>query len=137
MSYRSQFEASLSLIVCFFVPAAFVARVFAEQTVQAEIESVIITGAPVIEMLPAGSAAPIMAPEDDALPNISVPKPVNAFLQMLPSFEAESRGIDTGNLTLPARPRGIEARIQVDGQRRHSIANLYIFGGAFQGAATT
>ena len=58
--------------------------------------------------------------------------------QLIPSFNAESVGGDTANLTLSARLRGLspnQTLVLVDGKRRHGSANLHVLSGPFQGAA--
>ncbi|HEY0265275.1 MAG TPA: TonB-dependent receptor, partial [Rhizomicrobium sp.] len=59
--------------------------------------------------------------------------------QLSPSFTAEARGGDTGNLTLSARLRGIspnDTLVLVNGKRRHSTGNLHVGSSQYQGAAT-
>src|SRR5258706_159385 len=139
MSYRSKPNASLFLGASFFVLAASVAPVMAQETAQAQ-ESVIVTGTRVTGMMAADSAAPITVLGSDALTHVGQPNLIQSLSQTLPSFEAESRGGDTGALTLSARLRGIspnDTLVLVNGKRRHSTGNLHVLGGAFQGAATT
>jgi iron complex outermembrane receptor protein len=139
MSYRSKPKASLFLGASFFVLAASVVPVMAQEIAQAQ-ESVIVTGTRVTGMSAADSAAPITVLGSDALTHVAQPNLIQSLSQTLPSFEAESRGGDTGALTLSARLRGIspnDTLVLVDGKRRHSTGNLHVLGGAFQGAATT
>jgi iron complex outermembrane receptor protein len=140
MLYRSQPKASLFLGASFFVLAASAAPVMAQETAQAETESVIVTGTRVTGMTAADSAAPITVLGSDALTHVGQPNLIQSLSQTLPSFEAEGRGGDTGQLTLSARLRGIspnDTLVLVNGKRRHSTANLHVLAGAFQGAATT
>ena len=88
----------------------------------------------------ADSAAPITVIGADALGHVGQPNLIQTLAQLSPSFTAEARGGDTGNLTLSARLRGVspnDTLVLVDGKRRHSSANLHVGSGQFQGAATT
>src|ERR1051325_3828016 len=139
MSYRSKRKASFFLGASFFVLAASSAPVMAQETAQAQ-ESIIVTGTRVSGMSAADSAAPVTVLGSDALTHVGQPNLIQSLSQTLPSFEAESRGGDTGALTLSARLRGIspnDTLVLVNGKRRHSTGNLHVLAGAFQGAATT
>ncbi len=102
-------------------------------------ESVIVTGTRVTGMTAADSAAPITVIGADTLSHTGQPDLIQALAQNVPSFNAESTGGDTGNLTLSARLRGLspnDTLVLVDGKRRHSTGNLHVLSGQYQGAAT-
>ena len=69
MSYRSKPKASLFLGASFFILAASVAPVMAQETAQAQ-ESVIVTGTRVSGMSAADSAAPVTVLGSDALTHV-------------------------------------------------------------------
>src|SRR3954468_4297416 len=112
----------------------------AQQVAIADTESVIVTGTRVSGIIAADSAAPITVIGADALSHVGQPNLIQTLAQLSPSFTAEARGGDTGNLTLSARLRGVspnDTLVLVDGKRRHSSANLHVGSGQFQGAATS
>src|SRR3569623_807356 len=126
--------AGLVALVAGAIPA------FAQELALADTESVIVTGTRVSGLTAADSAAPITVIASDALSHVGQPNLIQALAQITPSFQAESRGGDTGNLTLSARLRGIspnDTLVLVNGKRRHATGNLHVLAGAFQGAATT
>ncbi len=111
----------------------------AQQVALADTESVIVTGTRVSGIAAEDSAAPITVIGADALSHVGQPNLIQTLAQISPSFEAEARGGDTGNLTLSARLRGVspnDTLVLIDGKRRHSSANLHVGSGQFQGAAT-
>src|SRR6201990_2494472 len=119
---------------------AFAQQVAAAQQAIVDTESVIVTGTRVSGITAADSAAPITVIWTDALGHVAQPNLIQTLAQISPSFSAEARGGDTGNLTLSARLRGVspnDTLVLVDGKRRHSSANLHVGSGQFQGAATS
>ena len=111
----------------------------AQQVAVAETESVIVTGTRVTGLTAADSSAPITVIGSDVLGHVGQPNLIQALAQITPSFQAESRGGDTGNLTLSARLRGIspnDTLVLVNGKRRHATGNLHVGSSQFQGAAT-
>ncbi|MDB5733980.1 MAG: TonB-dependent receptor [Alphaproteobacteria bacterium] len=111
----------------------------AQEVAVAETEAVIVTGTRVTGMTAADSSAPITVIASDALSHIGQPNLIQALAQLSPSFSAESRGGDTGNLTLSARLRGLspnDTLVLVNGKRRHATGNLHVGASQFQGAAT-
>ena len=111
----------------------------AQQLAENDTESVIVTGTRVSGITAADSAAPITVIGTDALSHVGQPNLIQTLAQLSPSFTAEARGGDTGNLTLSARLRGVspnDTLVLIDGKRRHSSANLHVGSGQFQGAAT-
>jgi iron complex outermembrane receptor protein len=104
-----------------------------------ETETIIATGTRITGLTAADSLAPISIIGSDALDHVGQPNLIQALAQISPSFSAEARGGDTGNLTLSARLRGIspnDTLVLIDGKRRHATANLHVGSGQFQGAAT-
>jgi iron complex outermembrane receptor protein len=126
-------STSLLVLVAGDLPA------MAQEIAQADTEAVIVTGTRVTGLTAADSAAPITVIGTDALSHVGQPNLIQALSQLSPSFTAEARGGDTGNLTLSARLRGIspnDTLVLIDGKRRHSSANLHVGSSQFQGAAT-
>ncbi len=112
----------------------------AAAAVEAPVASeVIVTGTRVTGLKAIDSPAPIQVLGADALKRVGQPDLIQALQQNLPSFNSESFGTDTGQLTLSAQLRGLNPNntlILVDGKRRHSTGNLHVAPGVFQGAAT-
>src|SRR6195952_1900314 len=139
MSIRSQSKAALLFSASLTALVATAAPLLAQQVAQGETESVIVTGTRITGMTAADSSAPITVIGSDALQHVGQPNLIQALAQISPSFSAESRGGDTGALTLSARLRGLspnDTLVLVNGKRRHSSANLHVGSGQFQGAAT-
>lgn len=111
------------------------------QTTAAENETVIVTGTRVQGMKAADSAAPVMVLGSDALKQGTGPADLrNAVAQMVPSFTAQQRGGDLGNITLSAALRGLspnDTLILVNGHRRHGTANLQVSAGGFTGGGAS
>jgi iron complex outermembrane receptor protein len=102
-------------------------------------ETIIATGTRVSGLTAADSLAPISIIGTDALDHVGQGNLIQALAQISPSFSAESRGGDTGNLTLSARLRGIspnDTLVLVNGKRRHATGNLHVGSSQYQGAAT-
>ncbi|HEV7383945.1 MAG TPA: TonB-dependent receptor, partial [Phenylobacterium sp.] len=105
----------------------------------AGVSEVIVTGTRVTGLKAADSAAPVQVLGSDALKRVGQPDLIQSLTQNLPSFNSESFGTDTGQLTLSAQLRGLNPNntlVLVDGKRRHSTGNLHVAPGVFQGAAT-
>jgi iron complex outermembrane receptor protein len=103
------------------------------------VSEVIVTGTRVTGLKAADSAAPVQVLGSDALKRVGQPDLIQSLTQNLPSFNSESFGTDTGQLTLSAQLRGLNPNntlVLVDGKRRHSTGNLHVAPGVFQGAAT-
>ncbi len=138
---QSRSDLRLALLAgAAFLALTAASPAFAQQVALADTESVIVTGTRVSGIVAADSAAPITVIGADALGHVGQPNLIQTLAQLSPSFTAEARGGDTGNLTLSARLRGVspnDTLVLVDGKRRHSSANLHVGSGQFQGAATT
>jgi iron complex outermembrane receptor protein len=103
------------------------------------VSEVIVTGTRVTGLKAADSAAPVEVLGSDALKRVGQPDLIQSLTQNLPSFNSESFGTDTGQLTLSAQLRGLNPNntlVLIDGKRRHSTGNLHVAPGVFQGAAT-
>ena len=99
---------------------------------------IIVTGTRASGITAAESAAPIKVLDAATLQHVGQPNLNQVLTQLIPSFNAESVGGDTANLTLSARLRGLspnQTLVLVDGKRRHGSANLHVLSGPFQGAA--
>src|SRR6201996_7890319 len=115
-------------------------QAWAQEVAANDTEAVIVTGTRVSGIPAADSAAPITVIGSDALSHVGQPNLIQTLAQLSPSFTAEARGGDTGNLTLSARLRGVspnDTLVLIDGKRRHSSANLHVGSTPYQGAATT
>jgi iron complex outermembrane receptor protein len=100
--------------------------------------TIIVTGTRKKGLRVQDSAAPIQVLDSDALSHVGQPNLNQALTQIVPSFNAESFGGDTANLTLSASLRGLspnQTLVLVNGKRRHGSANLHVDSGQFQGAA--
>ena len=101
---------------------------------------VIVTGTRTTGLKAADSAAPIEIVGSQALTktgSISLP---DALLASVPSFNLDHNGGDAAAVLTIAALRGVspnDTLVLVNGQRRHSTADLYVDGGsAYSGAAT-
>jgi iron complex outermembrane receptor protein len=105
------------------------------------VSEVIVTGTRQQGTRAADSAAPIELIGASALAKVGQPELVQALAQNLPSFNAQSFGGDTANLTLSAALRGLnpnDTLVLINGKRRHGTGNLAVDGGSpYQGSATT
>ncbi|HXA39124.1 MAG TPA: TonB-dependent receptor [Phenylobacterium sp.] len=129
--------ASVLVLSAFIAPAASAAAAPAEAA--AGVSEVIVTGTRQTGLKAADSAAPVEVLGSDALKRVGQPDLIQSLTQNLPSFNSESFGTDTGQLTLSAQLRGLNPNntlVLVDGKRRHSTGNLHVAPGVFQGAAT-
>jgi iron complex outermembrane receptor protein len=104
-------------------------------------ETVIVTGTRVQGMTAADSAAPVMVVGTDALKQGTGSVDLRADLaQTVPSFTAEQRGGDLGNLTLSAALRGLspnDTLVLVNGHRRHGTANIQVSATGFTGGSSS
>ncbi|HSS15116.1 MAG TPA: hypothetical protein VLL04_14550, partial [Rhizomicrobium sp.] len=82
MSYRSKSNASLFLSASFFVLAASIAPVMAQEAAQTQ-EAVIVTGTRVTGMVAADSAAPVTVLGSDALTHVGQPNLIQSLSQTL------------------------------------------------------
>ena len=129
--------ASVLVLSAFIAPAALAAAAPAEAA--SGVSEVIVTGTRQTGLKAADSAAPVEVLGSDALKRVGQPDLIQSLAQNLPSFNSESFGTDTGQLTLSAQLRGLNPNntlVLVDGKRRHSTGNLHVAPGVFQGAAT-
>jgi iron complex outermembrane recepter protein len=133
-------RSSLFLGASCLVLAAYVAPVLAQQAAPDVVDTIIVTGTRISGMKAEDSPAPVLILGDKALTSVGEPNLISSLSTLVPSFEAEAHGGDTGTLAMSARLRGLspnDTLVLVDGKRRHATANLHVLGGAFQGAATT
>lgn len=129
--------ASLIVLSAFLASAAAAAEAPADTA--PGVSEVIVTGTRQTGLKAADSAAPVEVLGSDALKRVGQPDLIQSLSQNLPSFNSESFGTDTGQLTLSAQLRGLNPNntlVLVDGKRRHSTGNLHVAPGVFQGAAT-
>ncbi len=136
-----------ALALALTMPASVLAAAAAAPTVAPEPGSnsagpdesdIIVTGTRARGITAAESAAPIEVLDTETLQHVGQPNLNQVLSQLIPSFNTESVGGDTANLTLSARLRGLSPNhtlVLVDGKRRHGSANLHVLSGPFQGAA--
>ncbi len=114
---------------------------WAQSAGKSESETVIVTGTRVQGMTAADSAAPVMVLGSDALKQGTGSTDLrNAVAQMVPSFTAQQRGGDLGNMTLSAALRGLspnDTLVLVNGHRRHGTANLQVSASGFTGGGAS
>ena len=99
---------------------------------------IIVTGTRAVGMQAAESAAPIQLLSQDALTKVGQPNLNQALAQMVPSFSAQTQGVDMSNFSLSARLRGLSPNhtlVMVNGKRRHNSALLQNLPGPYQGSA--
>lgn len=99
---------------------------------------IIVTGTRAIGMQAAESAAPVQVFGEEALSHVGQPNLNQALTQMVPSFTAQTQGVDMSNFSLSARLRGLSPNhtlVMVNGKRRHGSAILQVIAGPFQGSA--
>ena len=98
---------------------------------------VIVTGTRQTGLRAIDSAAPIEIVGRDTLTHVGQPDLLQAMAQTVPSFNAQTYGFDTANLTLAAALRGLnpnDTLVLVNGKRRHPTGNLQVDSSNFQGA---
>jgi iron complex outermembrane receptor protein len=101
-------------------------------------DEIIVTGTRVVGITAAESATPIKLIDSATLSRVGQPNLNQALTQLVPSFNAQAFGGDTGNLTLSARLRGVSPNhtlVLINGKRRHGTANLQVLSGTNQGGA--
>ncbi len=139
--YKLLGASALALGAALSANAAQAADAAATAADASSVSEVIVTGTRQTGVKAADSAAPIQVIGGPALKSVGQPDIAQALAQNLPSFNVESFGGDTAQLTLSAALRGIspnDTLVLVNGKRRHTTANLAVLGGSpYSGAATT
>ncbi len=110
----------------------------AAAAVAGSVETLIVTGTRQTGLKAIDSAAPIQVLDSGSLERTGQPDLIQAISQNIPSFQAQSFGGDTSNLTLSIRLRGLSPNntlVLLNGKRRHGTSNLAVLGGPFQGGA--
>jgi len=115
--------------------------VSAQSAANSSSETVIVTGTRVQGMTAADSAAPVMVLGSDALKQGTGSTDLrSAVAQVVPSFTAQQRGGDLGNMTLSAALRGLspnDTLVLVNGHRRHGTANIQVSANGFTGGGAS
>ena len=113
----------------------------AQSAANSSSETVIVTGTRVQGMTAADSAAPVMVLGSDALKQGTGSTDLrSAVAQVVPSFTAQQRGGDLGNMTLSAALRGLspnDTLVLVNGHRRHGTANIQVSANGFTGGGAS
>jgi iron complex outermembrane receptor protein len=136
--------SSLALTMALLAGAAHAETAAAAATAAAtdasdQVTELIITGTRQTGLKAVDSPAPIEIVGAEALSHVGQPDLIQTLGQLVPSFNAQTFGGDTGNLTLSANLRGVspnDTLVLVNGKRRHTTANLQVDPGAYQGGAS-
>ncbi len=100
---------------------------------------IIVTGTRKTGVTAAESPAPIKLVGQDAISHVGQPNLNQVLTQLVPSFTAQSVGVDAANNNLTAALRGLnpnETLVLVNGKRRHGTASLNVVASPFQGGAS-
>lgn len=101
-------------------------------------DEIIVTGSRATGGAVADSAAPVTLLSADSLARVAQPNLNQALAQLVPSFTAQTQGVDMSSFSLSARLRGLSPNhtlVMVNGKRRHGSAILQVIPGPFQGSA--
>lgn len=101
-------------------------------------QELIVTGTRTTGMVAAESAAPIQVLNEAAIARVGQPNLNQVLTQIVPSFTAQTQGVDMANFSLSARLRGLSPNhtlLMVNGKRRHGSAILQVIAGPFQGSS--
>lgn len=110
----------------------------AAPTSSSDADMIIVTGTRAAGTNAAESAAPVLLLSDDALSRVGQPNLNQALTQLVPSFQAQTQGVDMASFSLSARLRGTSPNhtlVLVNGKRRHGNSILQVINGAFGGSA--
>ena len=128
----------LSLIVASSWSAGALAQEAPQEPQADDGAAIIVTGTRSVGMQAADSAAPVTVLGEQALSSVGQPNLNQALTQLVPSFTAQTQGVDMSNFSLSARLRGLSPNhtlVMVNGKRRHGSAILQVIAGPFQGSA--
>lgn len=128
----------LSLIVASSWSAGALAQEAPQEPQADDGAAIIVTGTRAVGMQAADSAAPVTVLGEQALSSVGQPNLNQALTQLVPSFTAQTQGVDMSNFSLSARLRGLSPNhtlVMVNGKRRHGSAILQVIAGPFQGSA--
>jgi len=101
-------------------------------------KDIIVTGTRATGIQAAQAAAPIQVLGEEALAHVGQPNLNQALTQLVPSFQAQSQGVDMASFSLSARLRGVSPNhtlVMVNGKRRHGNSILQVINGPFGGSA--
>jgi len=144
MPQKIGFTAAALLCSSAFVVAgsAMAQTIPVSSTVISEVDAVddaiIVTGTRSIGTKAADSAAPIQVLSSDELQRVGQPNLNQILTQLVPSFTAQSQGVDLASFSLSARLRGLspnQTLVLVNGKRRHGNSLVQVINGAFAGSA--
>lgn len=109
-----------------------------ERNADTSASDIIVTGTRAGGMTQSDSPAPIKLLSEEAIQHVGQPSLGQVLTQLVPSFNVNAFGGDTGALTLSARLRGLSPNhtlVLINGKRRHGTANLAVLSGPTQGGA--
>ena len=151
LNTRGPYAAGQLLVVSLAAAAVFAATARAQTGPQAlrhrtaapnsRLSEVIVLGSRTAGVTLAASSVPVQVLDARALSDAAGnPSLVSALAQLVPAFTAQPFGNDMAGQTLQARLRGLSCNdvlVLVNGERRHTTANIEVDSGPYQGCAGT
>ena len=151
LNTRGSYAAGQLLVMSLAAAAVFAATARAQTGPQAlrhrtaapnsRLSEVIVLGSRTAGVTLAASAVPVQVLDARALSDAAGnPSLVSALAQLVPAFTAQPFGNDMAGQTLQARLRGLSCNdvlVLVNGERRHTTANIEVDSGPYQGCAGT
>ncbi|MCP1468409.1 iron complex outermembrane receptor protein [Sphingobium sp. OAS761] len=128
----------LSLILASSWSACAMAQEAPQEPQADEGTAIIVTGTRAVGISAAEAAAPVQVLSQEAISHVGQPNLNQVLTQIVPSFTAQTQGVDLSSFSLSARLRGLSPNhtlIMVNGKRRHGSAILQVISGPFNGSA--
>ncbi len=151
LNTRGSYAAGQLLVMSLAAAAVFAATARAQTGPQAirhrtaapnsRLSEVVVLGSRTAGVTLAASSVPVQVLDARALSDAAGnPSLVSALAQLVPAFTAQPFGNDMAGQTLQARLRGLSCNdvlVLVNGERRHTTANIEVDSGPYQGCAGT
>ena len=151
LNTRGPYAAGQLLVVSLAAAAVFAATARAQTAPEAirhrtaapksRLSEVVVLGSRASGVTLAASSVPVQVVRARALSDAAGnPSLVSALAQLVPAFTAQPFGNDMAGQTLQARLRGLSCNdvlVLVNGERRHTTANIEVDSGPYQGCAGT
>lgn len=128
----------LSLILASSWSACALAQEAPQEPQAEDGTAIIVTGTRAVGMSAADAAAPVQVLSEETFSRVGQPNLNQALTQIVPSFTAQTQGVDMSSFSLSARLRGLSPNhtlVLVNGKRRHGSGILQVIAGPFQGSA--
>ena len=128
----------LSLIMASSWSACALAQEAPQEPQAEDGTAIIVTGTRAVGMSAADAAAPVQVLSEETFSRVGQPNLNQALTQIVPSFTAQTQGVDMSSFSLSARLRGLSPNhtlVLVNGKRRHGSGILQVIAGPFQGSA--